>query len=62
MNSPHHIGQNPVQRRCDKCNKATLVNSGRFCQLYCTLKKETVSKYEWCPKFYYGRLDRAWVK
>jgi hypothetical protein len=52
-----------IQRRCDKCNKATLVvNTKTTCQLYCTLRREPVSKYDQCDKFFYGTMDKGWVK
>lgn len=56
------IGKQSVQRRCDKCVKATFVNNGSFCQLYCTMKRETVSKFDQCGKFFAGKYQKGWVK
>jgi hypothetical protein len=56
------IGKQPIQRRCDKCIRAVLQNNGNYCSLYCTMKRETVSKFDQCSKFFYGKLDKRWVK
>jgi hypothetical protein len=56
------IGKQSIQRRCEKCNKAVVQNNGTFCRLYCTLKKDTVSPFDQCKSFFYGKFDRSWVK
>lgn len=51
------------QRRCDRCNKATLLpNTPKTCQLYCVMKRESVSKFDSCKSFVYGKFDKNWVK
>lgn len=57
------INDQPIQRRCANCNKATiLLNTPTRCILYCTSKQESVSKFDHCKKFFYGGMDRKWVK
>jgi hypothetical protein len=56
------IGKQTVQRRCNRCIRATLQYNGTFCRLYCTLKREPVSKYDQCKSFFYGKFDKEWVK
>jgi hypothetical protein len=56
------IAKQSIQRRCDKCIRAVLQNNGNYCSLYCTMKRETVSKFDQCSKFFYGKLDKRWVK
>lgn len=56
------IGKQSIQRRCDKCIRATIVNTNGRCQLYCTMKRDTVSKFDQCNRFFYGKFDKRWVK
>lgn len=51
-----------IQRRCDRCIRATFVNDKNFCQLFCTMKRETVSKHDQCSRFFYGKFEKGWVK
>jgi hypothetical protein len=56
------IGKQSVQRRCDKCIRATIVNTNDRCQLFCTMRKETVSRFDQCNRFFYGKFDKRWIK
>jgi hypothetical protein len=58
------IMKQPIQRRCKDCNKRAIVRepSNGFCHLYCTLRNEFVSPYEWCKNFFYGGMDKSWIR
>jgi hypothetical protein len=56
------VNKQPIQRRCDKCIRATYQYNGSFCRLYCTMKREAVSKFDHCDRFFYGKFDKRWIK